>query len=259
VELGRRYPKAKQALIEIRDNTTREIAAGRGYLEMFKEVQAVNHELQDDDATCALFKTIHKQDPKLARQCYYYAESLLVEHGDYQICLDCMGDPQQRYNSILQSLEMQPESSSFNRAVPGRPLRATPNDGITSAPVRLVSGRPLRATNEATVAASAMMKRFSETNFVSQVCQLIEILVGTAHQADAEKIRDQAMTVLDDARLKSAISDAEQRVQKVHEADTTIALRKAKAMLAEARAKGFSDSHPTVVALMERIKALESK
>jgi type II secretory pathway pseudopilin PulG len=67
-ELGRRYPKAKQALIEIRDNKTRELAEGRGYTEMLQDVQAINHELQNDDATYALFKAIEEKDPKLARR-----------------------------------------------------------------------------------------------------------------------------------------------------------------------------------------------
>ena len=67
-ELGRRYPKARQALIEIRDNKTREIVEGRGYAELFQDVQAINRELQDDDATYALFKTIRDSDPKLVEQ-----------------------------------------------------------------------------------------------------------------------------------------------------------------------------------------------
>src|ERR1035441_8843353 len=37
-ELGRRYPKAKQALIEIRDNKMREIVEGRGYAAIFEEI-----------------------------------------------------------------------------------------------------------------------------------------------------------------------------------------------------------------------------
>ena len=60
---------------------------------------------------------------------------------------------------------------------------------------------------------SARMKKFAEDGFVGQTCQLIEILIGTGRNADAETIRDQAVAVLDDPRLKSAVSDAEKRVQ----------------------------------------------
>ena len=52
-----------------------------------------------------------------------------------------------------------------------------------------------------------------EDRFVGQTRQLIEILIGTGHKADAEKIRDQAVAVLDDERLKSAVTDAEKRIQ----------------------------------------------
>ncbi len=62
-ELGRRYPRAKQALVEMRDHKTRELASGRGYTEMFADVSAINRELQDDDATIALYKVMRKNRP----------------------------------------------------------------------------------------------------------------------------------------------------------------------------------------------------
>ena len=100
------YPKAKQALLNIRDNNTREITEGRGYADMFLEVRAINRELQDDDATYALFKTVRDSDPKLADQCFYYLQDLLVAKGEYQWCLKHLGDPQERFNSIRQRLDM---------------------------------------------------------------------------------------------------------------------------------------------------------
>ena len=59
-----------------------------------------------------------------------------------------------------------------------------------------------------------MMKKSAEDRFVGQTRQLIEILVATDHKADAEGIRDQAVAVLDDPRLKSAVDDAAQKVGK---------------------------------------------
>jgi hypothetical protein len=57
------------------------------------------------------------------------------------------------------------------------------------------------------------MGQLATNNFVGQVCKLVEILVATGHQADAEKIRDEAVAVLDDARLKSAVSDAGKKLR----------------------------------------------
>jgi hypothetical protein len=42
---------------------------------------------------------------------------------------------------------------------------------------------------------------------------LIEALVGTGRKPDAEKVRDQAVAILDNPRLKSAVGDAEVRVK----------------------------------------------
>ena len=68
-ELAQRFPKAKQALIEIRDQKTRELAAGRGDLGLFIDVDRINSDLRDDGATLALSKQIEQADPELAKQC----------------------------------------------------------------------------------------------------------------------------------------------------------------------------------------------
>ena len=69
IELARRYPKAKQALIEIRDHKTRAITAGRGHFDLFMDVHSINDYLQNEAATLALFKLIEQSDPQLAKQC----------------------------------------------------------------------------------------------------------------------------------------------------------------------------------------------
>jgi serine/threonine protein kinase len=196
IELGRRYPKAKQALIEIRDHDAREFSEGRGYSELFLETSSLNRELQDDGATLALFKTIHQQDKQLAGQCYYYAEDLLMQKGEYELCLNCIGDPQAHFESIRRSWEMQRNSQQrmeeMRKQYPVRAPRV-----------------PIGAF------APPDMGQMATNNFVGQVCKLVEILVATDHKADAEKIHDQAVALLDDARLKSAVSDAEERIKKI--------------------------------------------
>jgi hypothetical protein len=205
VELGRRYPTAKQALIKIRDQAASEFQNGGGYSELFQKVALINAQLQNDEATYALFESIQDQDASLARQCYYYAESILVKYGDYLLCLNYLGDPQQKYDQARNNLERERGFYAGLGSPPVRSARFPTNGPAGSAPGAV----------PAPIDTSAMMKRSSEDRFVGQVCQLIEILVGAAHKADAEKIRDQAVTVLDDARLRSAVSDAEERVRKV--------------------------------------------
>ncbi len=194
VELGRRYPKAKQALLEIRDSKTREITEGRGYAEKFLDVQAINHELQDDGATCALFKIIRRKDQQLAGQCYYYVENLLMQQGEYTLCLDCIGDPQAHFESARRSFEVQIESQQRMAEMRKQhPLPAPQFPGAFQPP-----DRGQMATN----------------NFVGQVRTLVEILVATDNKPEAEKIHAEAMTVLDDDRLKSAIEDAQTKTKR---------------------------------------------
>jgi hypothetical protein len=57
--------------------------------------------------------------------------------------------------------------------------------------------------------------KFVDGRFLSQTCELVEILVGTAHKPEAEEIRAQALTLLDYPRLKSALADAEKKVSKL--------------------------------------------
>ena len=205
-ELGRRYPQAKQALIEIRDKKTREIAEGRGYAQLFQDVQAINHELQDDDATYALFKTVRDSDPKLVDQCYFHLQDLLVAKGEYQWCLRHLGDPQARFDSIRQSFERDRARFSGSGGLQVPELRFPTNAGAVRPPRPVAMPAPPPGMSE-------IMKKSSEDGFVGQTCKLIEILIGAGRKAEAEKIRDQAVAVLDDPRLKSAVSDAEERVR----------------------------------------------
>ena len=174
VELGRRYPKAKQALIETRDRDTREFSEGRGYAGLFSGSFSSNQGLQDDDATVALFKSIHQRDQQLAGQCYFYAEDVLMKKGEYELCLSCIGNPQTRFEFFRNNFD---SSLGFQRrmreAQSNRPASAPHPPGGSGAPPD--------------------MEQIATDNFVGQVCRLVEILVATGHGADAEKIRDQAV------------------------------------------------------------------
>ena len=199
-ELDRRLPKAREALIEIRDRKVSEFSQGRGYSVLFSEVSAINGALNQDDATYALFKSFREKDPQLAQQCYSCVESLLMARGDYQWCYDHMGDAQGRFDSFRQFFEMQLNSQKRMAETRQRIAEMNRQRGWTN------SWSPPDA--------SATMMKFAANKFVGETRPLIEILVATGHKAEAEKIRDQAVVLLDDPRLKSAVSDAAERIQK---------------------------------------------
>ena len=203
IELGRRYPKAKQALTEIRDADARQFSAGGGYSDLFQEIANINQYLNDGAATVALFKTIESRDPQLARQCYFYVQDQLVQQGEYDKCLHYLGEPQAAFERIRQSRERLKQFEAQN-AVRNEELRkrfqamAQTNAQFARIPLPLLPEPP----------------KLADKTFVGQTRQLIEILVGTNRKTDAEEIRDEALTILDDPRLKSAVRDAVERIQK---------------------------------------------
>ena len=199
VELGRRYPKARQALIEIRDANTREFSEGRGYFDLFLEVSSINRELQEPDATLGLFRQIEAGDKKLAQQCFSIVEGLLAQQGEYEKCLGYLGEPQAAFERIRQSWQQMKkfEEQSASRREQMKQIQEMTKTDPLYAHLPTLPEPP----------------KFADENFVGQTRQLIEILVATDDKADAETIRDQAVAVLDDARLKSAVSDATEKIR----------------------------------------------
>lgn len=204
-KLGEKYPIAKQSLVDIRDRDTREFSQGRGELQLLQEVADINEVLGDDGATVALFKSIRQNHPTQAKEWYLYVEPPLVQRGEYQLCLDCIGNPDTRFRTycytfqrlqalyegmIERSKETRRKMEELSRKPGGPPMSPYPHVNPGK--------RALRLTKE---------------NYVNEVRRLIEILVGTGHQELAEKIRGEAVTVLDDPSLQSAVRDAEEKIQ----------------------------------------------
>ncbi len=174
MDLARKFPKARQALVEIRDREKATFADGKGDATLFHEVSAINSNLHEEDDTMTLFKSIVKQDPELARRCYAVVEDLLVRKGDYELCMSFIPNSEARFNSIRQEKERMAQMSFGNSRV----------------------------------------KEAFDGRFVKQTCGLIEILVATGHKPEAEKIRDQALLIMDDPLLTAAVQDAEKKLAK---------------------------------------------
>ena len=199
VALGNRYPKAKQALLEIRDADVQALANGTGNFKLLQDVDSINNYLGDGEATRRLFENIEQRDLSLAKQGFGLVEDLLVQHGDYEKCLNYIGDPQAAFETIHQSRERMKNFEEQNSA-----RRAAQNQRYQD-----------MAKTNSNFANMPMLREpppYADKRFVSQTRQLIEILVATEHRTDAEKIRDRALAILDDAQLKSAVTDAEIKI-----------------------------------------------
>ena len=207
MELGQRYPKAKQALIEIRDRNTRAFAEGRGYFGLFMDVSSINDYLQEDAATYRLFKSLQKTNPALARQCYHVAADVLVENREYALCRGYIGDVATAFAGLRQNWEWHKkheERTAQDREEHKKRMEKSLVEMRQKNPALTAPG-PINPPDPPS---------YGDNSFVKKTRQLIEILVGVGDKAEAEKVRDQAVALLDDPRLKSAVADAEKRVGK---------------------------------------------
>jgi hypothetical protein len=210
-QLARLYPKARQAMVEIRNRGLGEFANGRGYLDLLREIQALNEQLGEPESTAALFDSIRREDPGLARQCYPYVERTLFERGEYAACAEFIRDFQARFTHIrnvrerMQALADNPQLNAIDQP-----------------------------------AQRAQTRRA----FIEDTRMLIEILVGVERLEEAEKIRARALEILNVAELQSAVSDAEEKIRARHAALAPIPPRAAELVAAwNAHAHAFAQKH----------------
>lgn len=205
VHLGEKYPQAEQALVDIRDRDTREFVQGRGELELLQEVADINQALGDDEATVALFKSIWQKQPSQAKAWYLFAEPPLVQCGEYQLCLDCIGNPETRFKTYCYTFQR------LQALYEGMIERSNETRRKLEELSRKPGGPPMPPYLHVNPGKKGL--RLTKENYVNEVRRLIEILMGTGHQKLAEKIRGEAVAVLDDPRLQSAMRDAEEKIQ----------------------------------------------
>jgi hypothetical protein len=233
IELGRSYPKARQALVDIRDQDMQKfnetmspssllsdisgaipgfsLVGKQSRFELFQDIFSINVYLEDSGANDALIKMVITKDPRLARQMGYRvgddAFDTLVKRSTNAAGPGDVGEGQSGFAAIrgqwetlrkwevhLANMhEQQQKKMDEFWAQQGRKPPSVPM-GLKPEP-----GEPPKVADKI---------------FVDKTSQLIEILVANDHQADAQKVRDQALALLDDPRLKSAVVDAGQRIQK---------------------------------------------
>jgi type II secretory pathway pseudopilin PulG len=206
IELGRRYPKAKQALLELRDTDTQKLLDGEGDFVLFGEVKVINQNLLGNDEACyTLFKAIERRDAHLAGQCYLFVEDQLVAKGEYQTCRKYMGDPEFRLENACNTYHIEVENQARMEKIRQRTMQQIQENDRQHGWTNVPAFTPLDN--------SKMLEKMTRDRFVGQVRGLIEILVGTRDKADAEKIQRESLAVLDDPRLESAMDDAEENIK----------------------------------------------
>ena len=261
-DLARIYPPAKKAMIEIRDRGISEFieATERTPLifGLFTTVSQLNNALGETNATYQMCQNLQRHNPAQFDRCFDLMESIFMEHGDYQLCLKNIGDPQANFESLHTSLESSRKDlprwqelqtrirkqqverdqkfeqtqdeqlrqnweekdgqmKQFRQANWDR-LRTNTLDADEMAVTPPPNFQPMLLT-----APPALNRELPPpydvglptTNaFVGRICMLVNVLVANGRMADAVKIRDEAVAVLDDPRLESAVADAERKFVK---------------------------------------------
>jgi hypothetical protein len=157
IELGEKYPPARDALLSVRDGATRALEKGKGSFRQFADVAAINRHMQDDARTVRLFKLLDQDDPELARQCYAVAERALVESGEFSTCLSYLGDLGHRLEAIRQSYQMTLEIAEGN----------------------IVLG-----------SAPAGLKAYADLKLAEQTSRLLAVLDGAGRPREADRVRE---------------------------------------------------------------------
>jgi hypothetical protein len=265
IELARIYPPARQSMIEIRERDTREFEQAKSGVDagLFMEASQLNNALGETNATYAMCQRLQKHNPAQFQACFYLMEPLLMQHGDYQLGLKNIGDPQANLKMMRTNLEFmrkvlplwrenqiksrQQAEKSLNKA---RQFREDLADKKQQFEQGLLAQRqqfrqdlwaqlrtntpdademPLSPPPNYLPFRTNTSPRFvpimqpppdidsglAVTNFfVGRVCVMVDILVAAGDRDEAEKIRDEAVAILDDERLRSAVSDAEKKIKK---------------------------------------------
>jgi hypothetical protein len=205
IELSGKYPPAHQALADIQYRDTGEFARGRGTPALFQELCDLNEALGEVDATYALYQDLEHHQPALAQDCYPLLEPALLRHGEYQICLDHMGNPEPRFEVACHIFQQQ--QALFADQIARQRDSQRMSDAMLNQP-----GRPTPPFHPI-IYSGKIGLRNSTNFFVNQVRGMILILVGTGHPEMAEYLRTNALALADDPRLQSAVTDAQEKVK----------------------------------------------
>jgi hypothetical protein len=169
VELGKKYPKALVELKKIRDRDAALVASGKGSINQFVDVKAINGYLGESAATVALFKQLDHNQPQLPASVYYVEEEPLVNAGEFQLARKYLDDPEKSFATARKNYE---------------------------------SGLRF-SNNQSTMKEES--RRATEDIFTDNVVRLITLLDKTGGHDEAVRIQAQALELFDNKAIRSAI------------------------------------------------------
>jgi tetratricopeptide (TPR) repeat protein len=168
-ELGKKYPPAHVKMVEIRDRTVEQLKRGEGDFSTFMDASALNRTLLEQDKTLALFKELDQNHPELARSCLDVAMDDLMKAKQYDLVKKYITS----YDKVFARIKTKY----------GGLYEAGAQDWENGGKLREVAKR----------------------QFEKDCLQLIDLAVQCGDAAEARKVQQQAIAVLDRPSLREAI------------------------------------------------------
>lgn len=165
--LGKVYPPARKALIEIRDRKTMEVST-KGY-DLLHDVSAINRTLGEEGETIKLFEVLMKNNPGLAKRNWIYVKDVLFKTKRYDIIQQYIGSPLTEFSAIEEQHKLMALSIA-----------------------RLTTGQN-------------SMKARHENSFVEKTLRLIDFALANKDKESAREIKQKALAVVQDNRLEQLV------------------------------------------------------
>lgn len=169
-DLGEKYPPAMAALKKTRDDKTMRMEKGEGNRELFHDVTALNRVLKDDNKTVELFRKLDQEQRDLARECWEIAKDPVFAAKSYDLIRKYVENPVNEFARVKAIYEQ--NTKIYGGKNFGEPF-----------------------------------KRFNENKFVVDTIELIRLSLAIDKEKAAKEIQEQALSMIDDDRLRKAISD----------------------------------------------------
>jgi len=169
MDLAGKYEPAMDGFLALRTSLQEKLFEGVGDSGDFHDLSAINQTLGDSEDTVRVFMTLHDQFPDQAKRVYHIAEKLLVENKYYDVCAIYLVDAKKKYAHIQHMHEMNVDIANKN-----------PDMGDE-------------------------FDQYTKDSYVSEVCQLIEILVALKRNDEAADIQRSALTYFDDEAIRIAV------------------------------------------------------
>ena len=167
-QLGDVYPPALEALKKTRDDKTALLENQKGNRKLFHDVMALNRTLGEDGRTVDLFRKLDQEQIDLAAQCWEIAKEAIIKAKAYDLARKYISNPVREFGKVKAKYDQ------FTARYGGK------NFGV-----------PFKAWNE--------------NNLVEETLRLIELALSLDDAKAAKDIQAEALTLLDDRRLRDAI------------------------------------------------------